>query len=286
MEELQRMMDSINFIEDRLDQEVSIEEVAASACSSKFHFQRMFQFITGVTVAEYIRRRRLTVAAQELSSTSIKVIDVALKYGYETPESFSKAFRKMHGMSPSQARESGRRLKAYPRLSFQIQIKGDQDMNYRIVEKEAFEVIGKGKRVRTANGENMKTIPAFWDEMNKNGTSVKLCKPDSEDVMYGICMEFDRDLEEFTYFIAGNKPDGTVPAEFEVKQIPASTWAVFDVRGAMPDAMQKVWGRIFSEWFPATGYAHAEAPELELYLPGNPADEDYRSEIWIPIIKK
>ncbi len=285
MEELQRMMDSIDYIEARLDQEISIDDIAASACSSRFHFQRMFQFITGVTVAEYIRRRRLTVAAQELASTSIKVIDAAMKYGYETPESFSKAFRKLHGMSPSRAREPGQRLTAYPRLSFQIQIKGDQDMNYRIVEKDSFEVIGKGKRVRTVNGENMNTISAFWEEMNANGTSAKLCKPDSDDVMYGICMEFTPEMEEFTYFIAGNKQKGDGLEEFEVKRIPASTWAVFDVRGAMPDAIQKVWDRIFSEWFPATGYSHAEGPELEVYLPGNPADADYRSEIWIPIQK-
>lgn len=126
--------------------------------------------LTGVTVAEYMRRRRLTLAAQELISSGIRVIEAAHKYGYDSPESFSKAFRKIHGISPTAARELGAKLKMFPRLSFHLSLKGDKDMDYRIVEKPAFKIIGKAIRVSTDNGENFKRIPQFWDECWQDGT--------------------------------------------------------------------------------------------------------------------
>ncbi|WP_044339820.1 AraC family transcriptional regulator [Rossellomorea aquimaris] len=285
MEMLHRMNDCIQYIEDNLDGEIEMDELARLSLSSKFHFQRLFSLVTGFTVADYIRKRRLTLAAQELTNTNAKVIDVALKYGYETPESFSKAFRKAHGVSPSQVRESGTPLKAFPRISFQIQLKGEVEMDYKIIEKEAFQVIGKGKRVSTCNGENLKDIPAFWDEVNTSDLDRKICEAAGNNEMLGICMEFDHPNEEFTYFIgAGKKTDND--HTLEVKEIPAATWAVFESVGAMPHAIQSVWKRIFSEWFPSTGYEHAGGPEFELYPPGNPNDENYRCEVWVPIKKK
>ncbi|WP_061809536.1 AraC family transcriptional regulator [Rossellomorea vietnamensis] len=285
MEMLHRMNDCIQYIEENLEGEIKMEELARLSLNSKFHFQRLFSLVTGCTVAEYIRRRRLTLAAQELNQANVKVIDVAFRYGYETPESFSKAFRKAHGVSPSQVRESGTPLKAFPRISFQIQLKGEVEMNYRIVEKEAFGVIGKGKRVSTHNGQNLREIPAFWDEVNTSGMDSEICEAAGNDEMLGICMEFDDPSEEFTYFIGAEKKSDTHTL-LEVKEIPASTWAVFESVGPMPDAIQGVWKRIFSEWFPSTGYVHGEAPEIELYPPGNPNDEDYRCEVWVPVMKK
>ncbi|PFA63211.1 AraC family transcriptional regulator [Bacillus sp. AFS015802] len=285
MEMLYRMNDCIQYIEDNLEDEIEMEELARLSLSSKFHFQRLFSLVTGCTVADYIRRRRLTLAAQELNNTNAKVIDVALRYGYETPESFSKAFRKAHGVSPSQVRKSGTPLKAFPRISFQIQLKGEVEMNYRIVEKEAFYVLGKGKRVSTSNGQNLNDIPAFWDEVNTTDLDRDICRAAGNDVMLGICMEFDHPNEAFTYFIGAEKKSGD-DGTFEVKEIPASTWAVFESVGPMPEAIQGVWKRIFSEWFPSTGYEHGDAPEFELYPPGNPNDEDYLCEVWVPIMKK
>jgi AraC family transcriptional regulator len=285
MEMLYRMNDCIQYIEDNLEGDIEMEELARLSLNSKFHFQRLFSLVTGCTVADYIRRRRLTLAAQELNNTNVKVIDVAFKYGYETPESFSKAFRKAHGVSPSQVRETGTPLKAFPRISFQIQLKGEVEMNYKIVEKDAFQVIGKGKRVSTCNGQNLKDIPAFWNEVNSSDLDREICEAAGNDEMLGICMEFDYPNEEFTYFIgAGRKSDTN--HSLEVKEIPSSTWAVFESVGPMPDAIQGVWKRIFSEWFPSTGYEHGDAPEFELYPPGNPNDENYRCEVWVPIMKK
>jgi AraC family transcriptional regulator len=284
VEILQRMNDCINYIEENLQGEIELDQLAGIALSSKFHFQRMFHIVTGFTVADYIRRRRLTLAAQELMNPDVKVIDAALRYGYETPESFSKAFRKTHGVSPSAVRGSGTSLKAFPRISFQIQLKGEKEMDYKIVKRETFNVIGKGIKINTSHGENNTVIPKFWNEVNQNGTSDKICSEAGNEEMLGICMEFDHPSEEFTYFIGAEstKESGI----FDSKEIPAATWAVFTSVGPMPHAIQQVWQRIYSEWFPSTGCEHAGGPEFELYPSGNVMDDEYQCEVWIPIRKK
>ncbi|WP_082687022.1 AraC family transcriptional regulator [Bacillus sp. FJAT-27445] len=286
MEGLQRMLDSIDYMEQNLDNNLLIEDIAAVACMSKFHFQRMFSMLTGYTVSEYIRNRRLTLAAQEVVNSKTKVIDVAMKYGYESPESFTKAFRRIHGISPSDAKKNSQTLKAYPRLSFQIQLKGDVEMDYRIVEKEAFNVVGKSIRTSTIGGENSRNIPAFWVESNQNGLSKELVKNCGPLGLIGVCMDFDKEQENLTYLICAEKNISQLPEDWEERQIPSASWAVFPVQGAMPAAIQKVWGRIYSEWFPATGYEHAGGPEMEVYCsPTDPYSDDYYSEIWIPIKK-
>ncbi len=284
MDGLQRMLDSIDYIEGNLEQHLCIEDIAEVACMSKFHFQRMFSMLTGYTVGEYIRNRRITVAAQELVRSKSKVIDVALKYGYESPESFTKAFRKIHGISPSSAKKDTQALKAYPRLSFQIQLKGDVEMDYKVIEKKAFKVVGKSIRTSTSRGENNRKIASFWDESNQNGFTAELAKKSGSLGLIGVCMDFDKLQENLTYMIGAEKNIDNVPNDWEEREIPAATWAVFPVHGAMPDAMPRVWDRIFSEWFPATGYEHSGGPEMEVYLSdGDPSSEDYYSEIWIPI---
>ncbi|MEH7106497.1 AraC family transcriptional regulator [Bacillus sp. JJ1764] len=286
MEGLQRMLDSIEYMESNLDTNLLIDDVAAAACMSKFHFQRMFNMLTGYTVSEYIRNRRITVAAQELVNSKAKVIDVAMKYGYESPESFTKAFRRIHGINPSDAKKNSQILKAYPRLSFQIQLKGDVEMEYKIVEKNAFTVVGKSIRTSTIGGENHRNIAAFWVESNQNGFSRELAKNCGPLGLIGVCMDFDKEQENLTYLICAEKNVDQIPSDWEERQIPSATWAIFPVKGAMPVTIQKAWGRIFSEWFPATGYQHADGPELEVYpSDADPSSEDYYSEIWIPIKK-
>ncbi|WP_229683267.1 AraC family transcriptional regulator [Virgibacillus oceani] len=287
MEGLKRMVDSIDYMERNLDGDLQIEHVALVACMSKFHFQRMFHMLTGVTVAEYIRKRRLTLAAQELTHSDSKVIDVAFKYGYETPESFSKAFRKTHGINPSAVRNHNQSLKAFPRLSFQIKLKGDEEMDYKIVEKEAFRVVGKRIRTATCDGQNHRDIQAFWDESNSNGFTAELEKYCDTMGLIGACMDFDKEQDELTYFICAEKGKNSVPDSWEERIIPAATWAVFPAIGPIPHAIEKTWDRIFSEWFPSTGYEHVDAPELEVYpVSGDVSAEDHQCDIWIPILKK
>ncbi len=285
MEWLQRMTDAIEYMEKHLDEPLDIAKFSQIAYVSSFHFQRMFHMLTGITVMDYLRKRRLTLAAQELAVRQVKVIDVAFKYGYETPESFAKAFKQLHGISPTAARVPGQKLKAFPRISFQMSLKGDQQMDYTIVAKEAFQVIGKALKVSTKDGENLKRIPAFWTECCQNGTCDELCMGKAQE-MLGICMDMEQEKEQFTYMIAIKEGEKYNDREYTIHKIPAFTWAVFTSTGPNPGAIQKVWERIYQEWFPATGYEHADGPELEVYPPGDLNAPDYRCEVWIPVVKK
>ncbi|MFS0725275.1 AraC family transcriptional regulator [Paenibacillus sp. 1P07SE] len=285
MEWLKRMTDALDYIEAKITEPLPMEDIAKAACSSTFHFQRMFRMLSGVTIGDYVRQRRLTLAAQELAVQQAKVIDVALKYGYETPEAFAKAFRKAHGITPSAAREPGARLKARPRLSFHLSLRGDQDMDYRIVTREAFTVTGKRFVTNCKDGENNRDIPKFWTACNADGTSDRLVElgGGAHDLL-GICADMNQEDGEFSYWIAveADRPEEGL----STREIPAATWAVFTAIGPMPGAIQEVWQRIFQEWFPATGYEHTGGPEFELYPPGDPMGEDYRTEIWVPVQKK
>jgi AraC family transcriptional regulator len=286
MEWLERMQNALDHIENNLEGTLEITEVAKVAYSSSFHFQRLFYMITGMTVADYIRKRRLTLAAQELSCSDHRVLDVALKYGYDSPESFTKAFKKVHGISPTAARKPGVPLKAYPRLSFHLSLQGDKDMDYKIVEKGPFQIIGKCIRTTTHDGENRRRIPEFWDECCASGLITRLCKYANTGTTLGVCTDFSTDLEEMSYMVAVEKPQKNEPHEFEVREIPSSTWAVFTAVGLLPSSIQKLLDQIYGEWFPSMGFQHSGGPELEVYLPGDTTAEDYRCEVWIPVVIK
>lgn len=261
---------AIDYIEEHLlDEDLSIGKAAGEANSSVFHFQRTFAILTDMPVGEYIRGRRLTLAAQELVRTDRKVIDLAYKYGYDTPEAFTKAFRRQHGMTPTEARNFSGKLKSYNRLVIQVSLKGAEPMQYAIVKKEAFQVAGIKKEFSLCNEENLAGIPKMWDEVNSNGTADKLVMLNNGEIkgVLGVCVDN-----------RSKKPDS-----FECLEVPASKWAVFEVHGAMPHAMQNTWKKIFSEWFPSSGYEHAAAPELEVYTAGDASNSDYYSEIWIPV---
>lgn len=284
MDWLNAMNNAVEYMEANITEKLDIEKVAKIALSSTFHFQRMYHMITGVTIAEYIRRRRLTLAAQDIISGE-KIINVAYKYGYETPEAFTKAFGKMHGMSPTAAREPGAKLKAYPKLTFHISIKGDKDMNYKIVDKGSFTVIGKQTRITMINGENFKQVPKFWDDCMKDGTYEWLASKAGKLGVLGVCRAFDKYKEEFSYMLAVEEFKGDLPKGYISATIPAATWAVFESVGPLPGAIHDLLRRIMTEWFPATGYQHDCAPEIEVYPLGDPYSADYRCEIWIPVKK-
>jgi AraC family transcriptional regulator len=281
-----RMKEAIDLMERKMEERLDIEEIAKAAYVSPFHFQRMFHMLTGMTIAEYTRKRKLTLAAQELAMSQSKVLDVALKYGYDSPESFSKAFRRIHGIAPSEARNPGVSLKAFPRISFHLSLKGDKDMDYRIVEKEAFTVIGKSIQTTCQDGENTRQIPKFWEECHLDGTFAKLDFLATSESLFGICLDMQPGQGDFNYMIASQTDQTSPDVGLSLRTIPASTWAIFTSVGPMPGAIQSLFGRIFQEWFPATGYEHAGAPELEVYPPGDTAADDYRCEVWIPIVKR
>lgn len=269
---------ALQYIEDNLTEDLQIEDIAARVYVSPFHFQRIFSVLCGFTVGEYIRSRRLTLAAQELSLSDMRVIDIAVKYGYDSHDSFTRAFTKFHGISPSAAKEKGAHLKSLAPLRIKLTLEGGTMTEYKIVEKAAFTVMGRSRRFSADTA--YEEIPKFWTEHMQSGENNMLYS------MYGICL--DGDGKSFEYLIAGNyQPWNDVPEGCTTRVIPAGTWAVFPCKGALPKALQDVNTKIWSEWLPCCReYKLAGNYNVEVYLaPPQPNPEDSYSEIWVPVEK-
>ncbi|MBM7839845.1 AraC family transcriptional regulator [Alkalihalobacillus xiaoxiensis] len=273
MDSLDSLNEAIAYIEANLDQEIDYSEVAKVACFSEHHFKRMFSFIAGIPLSEYVRRRRLTLAAFDLKEREMRVIDVAIKYGYHSPDAFARAFQALHGILPKKVKGLNVPLKAYPRMTFQLSIKGDVEMNYRFVEKEAFRIIGKKENVLVdKNGFN----PQLWDSLEEIEASMV---PDREASFQQIVhVATAKKSGEVDYYIAveSTKP---CPPGFDEHVIPANTWAVFTATGELPEALLTTWERIYSEWFPTSGYELADAPEFTTNV------TETTNEIWVPVMK-
>lgn len=285
MEWLDRFNKAINYIEQRLDGEIDLEKAAMIACCSTYHFQRMFSYIADIPLSEYIRRRRMSKAAIDLQSGHEKIIDIALKYGYDSPTAFNRAFQSIHGIAPSFAKTHGATLKAFPPISFKITIKGDIEMKYRIEKKEAFKIIGVKKHYSASIEQCFASVPIFWQETIQNGIIPKLCLLNNKEPYGVIGLSTCMDSRNFDYFIAVTS-DKACPADMEEYIVPQCTWAVFECVGAMPDAMQNLQKRIVAEWLPSSGYEYANAPDIEIYFEGEQTSADYKCEAWLPIIKK
>ena len=284
MDWLSKMNGAVSYIEDNLTNEIDYAEVARRACCSVHHFQRLFSFIADVPLSEYVRRRRLTLAAFELQTTDAKVLDLSLKYGYESPEAFTRAFQNLHGVTPTAARRTGVQVKAYPRMTFSIQIKGDVAMQYRIEQAEAFTVVGVKERVNMK--EAFHVIPGLWDKAKNEGLLDRLIHmpwantPNLPRGILGVCANGDfGNREEFDYYL-GAAAELETPEDMVTLHVPASTWAVFEVT---PDVdVQGIWKRLYTEWVPTSGYNLANVPGIECYCPPghNPS-----AEVWIAVEK-
>lgn len=271
------IQNAIQYIEDNLTDELQIEDIAAKAYVSPFYFQKIFGVLCGFTVGDYIRSRRLTLAAEELSSTDTKVIDIAMKYGYESHDSFTRAFTRFHGVSPSAAKDKGANLKAFAPLRIKLTLEGGTLIEYKIVKKAAFTVMGAARSFNTDT--SYVEIPKFWKEHFENGGGKIVCG------MYGVCL--DSDGKNFEYLIADNYiPWNEIPEGYITRTIPEGTWAVFPCRGALPHALQTVNTKIWSEWLPnCKEYRLAGNYNIEMYAPPAEKPEDNYSEIWVPVAK-
>jgi len=287
----ERMTAAIDYLESRLYGEADMAEAAAAANCSVFHFIRMFEVVTDIGPGEYLRRRRLSEAARVLSAGGEeKVIDLALRYGYDSPDAFSRAFRREFGCLPTDARRRGAQLHSYPRLAFSVVLKGDKPMEYRVEVMPAIELAGPGIRVTAKAGENFKIIPALWDETVKDGRIKALCgKADPRRMgVCGVCRDFDMARGEFTYSIAVDAPAdmALMPAGSERFVVPASTWGKFTSRGPLRPNFQATIKRVFSEWMPAAPqWEHAGTAEIEYYSDGDAESADYWCEYWVPLKK-
>jgi len=284
MERIDSMNAAVEYIEAHLTDEISYDRAARIACCSTYHFQRMFSYIAGVPLSEYIRRRRLTLAAFELQAGDCRVIDIAIKYGYGSPEAFSRAFKKLHGVMPVSAHDIGISLKAYPKITFSITIKGDVAMNYRITQREAFRVFGVYSDISTNQEAAFEQVPQFFRKCDED------LVPDEINSLLGrfndnhtISALYDYSENTFKYMLCQFLPkDFSVPDKFTVLEVPAATWAVFDA----PDCeIQSMWKRIWTEWFPVSGYESVKSVQFEMYY-GLAGHENVFGEIWIPVTKK
>lgn len=276
---------SIQYIEAHITEPLTIETIARAVNVSPFYFQKGFALLCGFTVSEYIRNRRLALAGNDLAATDEKVIDIALKYGYDSPDSFTRAFTRFHDVTPTAARRDGVLLKSFAPLKIRFSLEGGYLMDYKIVSKDAFTVLANAA-VFPYEGAKAR-VPAFWQQHYAEGKGKTVMGT------YGVNIDESMGQETFEYLIADPcDPGCEAPDGFVVRTIPAFTWAVFPCKGALPVALQDVNTRIFTEWLPAMkDYEFAAGYCVEYY--DNPTkyakgtmDENYYSEVWIPVRKK
>lgn len=292
MEWISGIQRAIDYIESHLTDEIDFESAAREAYSSSFHFQRVFSILCGITLGDYIRMRRLSLAASDIINTDEKVIDIALKYGYDTPEGFTRAFSRFHGVTPSEAKR-GAAVKSFSRLSVKLSLTGGTTMNYRIEKVDAFKIICKRKQVtKPENATATEDISAFWDKCSQDGTMKKILgyfpKEPTFKGLLGICFSNDLQANQFPYGI-GVEYDGRPLSDdsLEVIDIPAHTYAVFECRGKMPDAFAEAYSKIVTEFFPQNPrYEYGSSVELEVYPSDDISDPNYYCEIWIAVNEK
>lgn len=281
---------AIDYIEEHITEPTDYARAAKEACSSPFNFQRVFALLCGYTLGDYVRMRRLTLAGEELLSTDAKVIDVALKYGYDSPESFSRAFTRFHGVSPSAVRK-GAAIRSFSRICVKLILTGGSIMEYRIEKKQAAKIICR-RREFTKPGDDYtnREIPEFWNECGRDGSIQKLCGYIKDSAQFkgllGVCFSTEMTDSGFPYGIGAEYDGESDPQDFEIVEISAYTYAVFTVRGKMPDAFRETYRKICTEFFPQSGYEYGNGVEIEVYPSADVQNPDYTCEIWIAVKPK
>ena len=281
MEWVHKLNQSMNYIEEHLTDEIDYEQLGRIACCSAYHYQRMFTYMAGITLAEYIRRRKMSLAAADLQGGNERIIDIAEKYGYRSPTAFNRAFQSFHGIAPSSVKDEGVSVKSFSPIVFKITVKGATEMNYRIETKEAFRIIGVSAPLDREIENNFMVVPTMWQEASVNGTIQKLAGMMDAQPMGLLGVSVCNDEEQWKCFIAVSSTKAS--DGFEEYSVPASTWAIFSGTGTN-QSIQELERRIITEWLPASGYEYANAPDIEVYLNPDPRNAQY--EVWIPVAKK
>lgn len=286
MDTMARMNEALRYIEKNLGGEIDFAEAARVAGCSEYHFRRMFSSLAGVPLGEYVRRRRLSAAASELTGGGARVIDVALKYGYESPDAFSRAFQAMHGVAPSHVGKNKTSLKAFPPMTFQLTVRGGNLMEYRIVEKGAFVIVGFKKRITMqfegVNPQMDSIVRKLTSEVVSELKS--LCDTEPSGILSVSANFADRTVEgsELDQYM-GVATTKSAPPHYDALPVEPSAWAVFTAVGPFPKALQNVWAGIYAEWFPTSGYELTRGPEILWNEGPDTSKPDFRSEIWIPV---
>ena len=282
MDWIDRLNEAVRYIEDNLTGEIEYEKLGQIACCSAYHFQRMFNYIAGVPLSEYIRRRKMSLAAVDIQGGEAKIIDVAAKYGYASPTAFNRAFQSVHGVSPSAVRGEGVAIKSFPPITIKVTVKGVEEMNYRIETRKAFRIVGKSFPLSREIERNFAEVPQMWQGAVEDGTIEKIvslmnCEPRGV-LGVSVCT----DGEEWRYYIAVSSAS-EIDDALEEYVVPGCTWAVFPGSGT-GKSIQELEGRIVTEWLPTSGYEFTNGPDIEVYFEPNPENTAY--EVWIPVRKR
>ncbi|WP_406462659.1 AraC family transcriptional regulator [Streptomyces sp. NBC_00111] len=282
---LDRLNQAMEHIEAHLDQPIDVAGLARIAMTSEYHLRRMFSALAGLPLSEYIRRRRLTVAGAEVLAGDRTLLDVATRYGYGSGEAFARAFRTMHGVGPGEARRTGAALNSQPRMSFRLVIEGSSSMRYRIVDKDAFRVVGRRARVPLVHEGANPAIADFIRSLPKDTVERIAALADQEPAgIVGVSDQLDPSRAEGTEldYYHGVVTGAEVPEDMEALDVPAGLWAVFDNSGPFPQALQYLWRDVFTQWFPSNPYGSRPGPEiLSVRLSENGTQAD--AELWIPV---
>ncbi|WP_102399848.1 AraC family transcriptional regulator [Haloimpatiens massiliensis] len=284
MEWLKKLSQSIDYIENNLDGTISYEEISKIADCSIYSFQRMFSYIAGIPLAEYIRRRRMTAAAFEIQTKEIKIMDIALKYGYTSPTAFNRAFQSIHGVAPTLARSEGTLLEAYPRISLSISVSGGESMKYRIEKKGPIRIIGIRTGLQENFEYNFKVVPEFWNETLKKDDYFKICNLNNQSPKGILGLTLYENPKEIYYYIA-TSTDKNAPKNMLEYTIPSATWVIFECNGNFKESIQTIFKKFLTEWLPFSNYEYAGLPDIEIYPIAKSHIASGYSEVWIAINK-
>ena len=282
MDWIDRLNEAVRYIEDNLTGEIEYEKLGQIACCSAYHFQRMFNYIAGVPLSEYIRRRKMSLAAVDIQGGEAKIIDVAAKYGYASPTALNRAFQSVHGVSPSAVRSEGVAIKSFPPITIKVTVKGVEEMNYRIETRKAFRIVGKSFPLSREIERNFAEVPQMWQGAVEDGTIEKIVSLMNGEPRGVLGVSVCTDGEEWRYYIAVSSA-AEIDDALEEYVVPGCTWAVFPGSGT-GKSIQELEGRIVTEWLPTSGYEFTNGPDIEVYFEPNPENTAY--EVWIPVRKR
>ena len=276
---IQFFNETINYIESVLDNEIDEEEITRLSTYSYPMFSRLFSILTDITLSEYIRSRKLTEAAVLLRDTDIKVIDIAMKYGYESSDSFGTAFKKFHGFTPSEVR-NGKPFKIVSRVQLVLSVRGGRSMNITIQKKNSFTVAGRNEQ-----NINSSLCPSIWEKLYEKYSHDELASL-GEGQSVGVCHDVEN--PSIINYIAGyivTDVDKVKSMGLDILEIKEAEYAIVELTGSVPECIRNGWKYAMEVFFPEHGYVHSGSPDFEYYYEGDVDSKDYKMELWIPIVK-
>ncbi|MCL2461728.1 MAG: AraC family transcriptional regulator [Defluviitaleaceae bacterium] len=285
MDWLQGMNEALEYIEANITGELRVEALARIVCCSASEFSRVFSFAAGMSVSEYIRRRRLSQAVFDIQNGRESIVDIALKYRYESQSAFTRAFKELHGRTPAEARKRGVFMKTYPKITFKLIIKGVSEMDFRIENRDGFRILGQ--KSRGGWDDWMDFMKVYNDKMLAGGYYKA---PFWQVGAYNFIPPGGTSFCDNCQCIIGCEYAGEPLVEgLEIETFPAGTWAVFACDwDPENDATGKLYAKVLTEWFPVSSYKRDEKlPYLEIFSgPGMAGLKQYKCEVWVPVLQK